>query len=99
VKLETRIRRVKKAKSLNRLLTLLDEEWLEAVEGDYIAARVPTFGPETPEVSQQIQRSCDEGDIVSWDTRAKDSRRHRFLRRQYSPAMEIQNSFAIEAAQ
>jgi hypothetical protein len=77
---------IRKARSLAELLRLLGDSWYEFVEGEY--HHVPTWGPETPAVAAQISPSCADGDIVSWDTRASDMRKHRYLRRDWNLAHE-----------
>ncbi len=42
---------------------------------------MPTWGPETEEVKDQIGMSGPSGDIVSWDTTDPDETEHRYIRR------------------
>lgn len=72
------------AATIEELLPLLDDEWYEAVEGCY--SDLPTWGSETQSVREQINYSCGDGDIVSWDTRDPDARKHLYLRRTTDPA-------------
>lgn len=71
-----------KAENIEDLLDQLNDEWYELVDGCY-AGNVPTWGPETESVSEQISSSCAEGDIVSWDTRDADPANHMYLRRDW----------------
>ena len=85
-----------KARSIRALRAKLSDEWYEECEGVY--SHVPTWGPETESVRSQIARSCGDGDIVSWDTRDKDPRKHLYLRRTWVPAHDKyrpENEFEI----
>ena len=82
-----------KAATIQELLSQLDDEWYDAVEGSYSA--VPTWGPETRTVAEQIGLSCAEGDIVSWDTRDCDESNHVYLRRDWHPGCKPKHRFSV----
>ena len=85
-----------KAKSIRALCAKLSDEWHELCGGCY--SHVKTWGPETESVRSQIRRSCADGDIVSWDTRNKDPRKHLYLRRTWVPAhgrYQPENEFEV----
>jgi hypothetical protein len=71
------------ANTIQELLTMLNDAWYDSVRGEYHT--VPSWGPETASVQSQIARSWDDGDIVSWDTRDPDPRKHLYLRRRWTP--------------
>jgi hypothetical protein len=75
-----------RARSLADLCGRMNAEWKAVVPELY--PDLPTWGPETPAVKAQISAGCTEGDIASWDTRPKDVRKHRYLRREWCPAHE-----------
>jgi hypothetical protein len=79
--------------SIQDLLQRMSSDLYEESDGSYSA--IPTWGPETKQVTQQINASCAEGDIVSWDTRSKDAAQHIYLRRAWSPATNHHRFYLI----
>jgi hypothetical protein len=72
------------AATIDDLAAIMSEEIYEALDGVYVG-HVPTWGPKTAEVEQQIRASCAEGDFVSWDTRQEP---HRYLCREHAAGRE-----------
>ena len=83
------------ATNLDALLEMLNDDWYNSVEGSYL--NVPNWGPETEQINDQINSSCGEGDIVSWDTTDPNTAQHRYLRRDWAPARErgVEHEFSI----
>ncbi len=85
---------IEAAESLNELRRLLHDEWYDSVEGCY--GSVPTWGEETERVQARINSSCEDGGIVSWDTRSAVPTEHRYIFRRHTLGSAAKHEFYIQ---